>query len=90
MVKHTAFETKFEASTPGRGDRRAAGITTSSVPEPAPVRALRVNEAAARYGVSRYTIYKAIAEKMIPDVKLFGRRMIPVDALERLLQGEGA
>lgn len=48
-------------------------------------RALRVNDAAKSYGVSRSTIYKLMSAKKLATVKIAGRRLIPVDALEALL-----
>ena len=50
-------------------------------------RALRVNEAAAQYGMSRSTIYKIMAEGTLRTVKIGGRRLIPRDALEALIAG---
>ena len=50
-------------------------------------RALRVNEAAAQYGISRSTIYKIMAEGTLRTVKIGGRRLIPRDALEALIAG---
>jgi excisionase family DNA binding protein len=48
-------------------------------------RALRVNEAAALYGLSRSTIYVLMASGSLRSVKIRGRRLIPRDALEALL-----
>ena len=50
-------------------------------------RALRVNEASAQYGISRSTIYKIMSEGTLRTVKIGGRRLIPRDALEALLNG---
>jgi excisionase family DNA binding protein len=60
-------------------------ITTT----PAERRALRVNDAAFIYGVSRSSLYKLMSEGKLSTVKLAGRRLIPRDNLEALLR-EGA
>jgi excisionase family DNA binding protein len=60
-------------------------ITTA----PAERRALRVNDAAFIYGVSRSSLYKLMSEGKLSTVKLAGRRLIPRDNLEALLR-EGA
>ena len=51
-------------------------------------RAYRVNEAAAAYRLSRSTIYKLIAAGTLRSVKVGGRRLIPVEAIEALLAGD--
>jgi excisionase family DNA binding protein len=52
-------------------------------------RALRVLDACAAYGVSRSTIYKLMKTGKLRAVKIGGRRLIPRDALEALLnEGE--
>jgi excisionase family DNA binding protein len=48
-------------------------------------RAYRINEAVAAYRLSRSTIYKLIATGTLRTVKIGGRRLIPRDALEGLL-----
>jgi excisionase family DNA binding protein len=50
-------------------------------------RAFHVNEAISAYGLSRTTIYKLIKEGRLRTVKVAGRRLIPRDSLEALLQG---
>jgi len=57
--------------------------------EPDARRAYQVNEAAAAYRLSRSTLYKLIATGKLRTVKVGGRRLIPVDAMEALL-AEGA
>jgi excisionase family DNA binding protein len=52
-------------------------------------RAYRINEAVAAYRLSRSTLYKLIAAGTLRTVKIGGRRLIPRDALEALLN-EGA
>jgi excisionase family DNA binding protein len=52
---------------------------------PGEKRAYRVNEAVAAYRLSRSTIYKLIAVGTLRTVKIGGRRLIPRDALEALL-----
>lgn len=51
-------------------------------------RAYRIKEAAAAYRLSRTTLYKLIANGVLRSVKVGGRRLIPLDALEALLGGE--
>jgi excisionase family DNA binding protein len=48
-------------------------------------RAFRVNEAVAVYRLSRSTLYKLIAAGQLRTAKIGGRRLIPRDALEYLL-----
>jgi len=50
-------------------------------------RALRVNEAAALYGISRSTIYVLMARGTLRKVKIAGRRLVPRDAIEALISG---
>jgi len=50
-------------------------------------RALRVNEFCAAYGISRSTVYKLQAQGKLKTVLVAGRRLIPVDAAEALLNG---
>jgi len=58
-------------------------------PENKPVerRAYRVSEFCAAYGVSRSTVYKLQAEGKLRTVLIAGRRLIPVEAAEALLNG---
>ncbi len=48
-------------------------------------RAYHVKEAAAAYGLSRSTLYVMMANHVLRSVKVGGRRLIPVDAIEALL-----
>jgi excisionase family DNA binding protein len=50
-------------------------------------RAFHVKEAAAVYRLSRSTLYKLMAAGILRTVKVGGRRLIPRDALEALLEG---
>ncbi len=50
-------------------------------------RALRVNEAVAAYRLSRSTIYKLMGSGKLRTVKVGGRRLIPTDVLEALING---
>jgi excisionase family DNA binding protein len=52
-------------------------------------RAYQVNEAVATYRLSRSTIYKLMAAGTLRSVKVGGRRLIPVEALEALIGGGG-
>jgi excisionase family DNA binding protein len=56
---------------------------------PAESRALHVREAAATYRLSRTTLYKLMAAGTLRTVKIGGRRLIPRDAIEALLRGDG-
>lgn len=51
-------------------------------------RAYRVNEAVAAYGVGRTKLYALMKEGKLKTVKVGGRRLIPAESLEALLQGE--
>jgi hypothetical protein len=46
-------------------------------------RSLKLNDV---YGPSRSTVYNWIRLGLLPDIKIAGTRLIPVDAAERLLQ----
>ena len=50
---------------------------------------LRLDEAEAASGLSRSTLYELIKSGRLRAVKVAGRRLIPRDALEALLLGEG-
>ena len=73
-------------------DRRLESNPPQSSSERRNVRAMRVNEAAAAYGLSRATLYKLMARSGavggLRSVKIGGRRLIPVDALEALIAGD--
>jgi predicted DNA-binding transcriptional regulator AlpA len=49
-------------------------------------RALRVNDAAAAYGVGRSSLYNLMKQGKLPNVKIAGRRVIPCEAMEALLR----
>jgi excisionase family DNA binding protein len=50
-------------------------------------RAYQINEAADAYRLSRSTLYKLIAAGALRSVKVGGRRLIPVEAMEALIMG---
>ena len=50
-------------------------------------RAYQVNEAVAAYRLSRSTLYKLMAANTLRSVKVGGRRLIPVEALEAFFMG---
>ena len=50
-------------------------------------RAYQVDEAAAAYRLSRSTLYKLMAAGTLRSVKVGGRRLIPVEAIEALIAG---
>ena len=51
-------------------------------------RAYQVKEAAETYRLSKSTLYKLMATGQLRSVKVFGRRLIPVEALEALIAGD--
>jgi excisionase family DNA binding protein len=53
-------------------------------------RAYTVREFCKAYGIGRSTTYNLIAENKLRSVRVAGRRLIPADAAEALLHGEGA
>ncbi len=67
--------------TPNRAERRAA---QSNKPER---RALTLVEFCDCYRLSRTSAYKLINEGKLKTVLIAGRRLVPVDAAEALLQG---
>jgi excisionase family DNA binding protein len=52
-------------------------------------RAYLVNEAVADYRLSRSTIYKLMSAGKLRTVKIGGRRLIPVEAIEALIAAGG-
>jgi excisionase family DNA binding protein len=50
-------------------------------------RAYQVNEATTAYRLSRSTLYKLMSAGTLRSVKVGGRRLIPVEALEALIAG---
>lgn len=50
-------------------------------------RALHVKDAAKIYGWSRSTLYKMMKDGTLKSVRVGGRRLIPRDALEALING---
>jgi predicted DNA-binding transcriptional regulator AlpA len=52
-----------------------------------PRRALRMRDFCEGYGVSRATAYKLMKAGKLKTVRVAGRRLVPVDAAEALLQG---
>jgi excisionase family DNA binding protein len=50
-------------------------------------RAYQISEAVATYRLSRSTLYKLMAAGTLRSVKVGGRRLIPVEALEALIGG---
>ncbi len=60
---------------------------TPNAPPPADRLALTVDETAARLGISRPTAYEGVRTGTIPSVKIGRRILVPIAALERMLQG---
>jgi excisionase family DNA binding protein len=50
-------------------------------------RAYRVNDFCRLFGVGRTGLYKLLKEGKLPSVRIGGRRLIPADAAEALLNG---
>lgn len=50
-------------------------------------RAYRVNDFCKLYGIGRTGVYKLLKEGKLPSVVIGGRRLIPADAAESLLNG---
>ncbi len=55
--------------------------------EPVELRALSIIEAARASGLSRATLYRSIASGQLKTVKIGARRLVPVHALDALLNG---
>ena len=51
-------------------------------------RAYQINEATVAYRLSRSTLYKLMSAGTLRSVKVGGRRLIPVEALEALIAGD--
>jgi excisionase family DNA binding protein len=49
-------------------------------------RALSVEEAARAVGISRATLYRLVQQKRLATVKIGSRRLVPVSALDNLLE----
>jgi excisionase family DNA binding protein len=49
-------------------------------------RALSVEEAARAVGISRATLYRLVAQRRLATVKIGSRRLVPVAALDSLLE----
>lgn len=58
-------------------------------PNPHSPRAYRVQDFCKAFGVSRSTVYNLINDGKLRSVRVAGRRLIPADAAEALLNGEG-
>jgi excisionase family DNA binding protein len=59
-------------------------------PPPERPRAYRIADFCRAYGLSRSTVYKLMADGRLMTIKVAGRRLIPADAAEALLQREAA
>ena len=53
-------------------------------------RALSVAEAAQAVGLSRATLYRLVQQKRLATVKIGSRRLVPVSALDNLLEKAAA
>lgn len=53
-------------------------------------RALSVAEAARTIGLSRATVYRLVQQKRLATVKIGSRRLVPVTALDNLLEKAAA
>ena len=50
--------------------------------------ALRINDAARLAGLERTSIYELIKTGRLKTVKIAGRRLVPMSALRRLIEGQ--
>ena len=50
-------------------------------------RALSINEAAETCGLSRATLYRLIADGSLATLKVGARRLVPISAIDALLNG---
>jgi excisionase family DNA binding protein len=53
-------------------------------------RAYRIKDFCALYSISRSSAYKLMAEGKLRSIRVGGRRLIPKECAEALLQGEAA
>jgi excisionase family DNA binding protein len=53
-------------------------------------RALSVEEAARAVGISRATLYRLVQQRRLATVKIGSRRLVPVTALDNLLEKAAA
>jgi predicted DNA-binding transcriptional regulator AlpA len=56
-------------------------------PSELPRRALRMRDFCEGYGLSRATAYKLMRAGKLKTVRVAGRRLVPVEAAEALLEG---
>jgi excisionase family DNA binding protein len=59
----------------------------SNIPEKQQRRALSIRETAQACGLSRATIYRLIEQKKLVTLKIGARRLVPVSAIDALLNG---
>lgn len=59
-------------------------------PAPAPILAVRINDACRIVGVGRTTIYELISDGTLGLVKIGRASVIPMDDLRRLIAGRAA
>ncbi len=76
------FRTKRE--TMGHGPEQGQ----ASAGAPLAVRAIRVRQAVATYGMGKTKLYALMKEGKLRTVKHGGTRLIPVDAIEALLASD--
>ena len=50
---------------------------------------ISVREFKERHGLSRNLVYEQLRKGVLPSVRLGGRILIPVDALEQMMQRQG-
>lgn len=54
-----------------------------------PPLAISVDDAAHLLGISRYLAFEGVRDGSIPSVRIGRRILVPVAALERMLEGKG-
>jgi excisionase family DNA binding protein len=64
--------------------RRAIGVCPMTISDEKP-RAVSIVEAARMCGLSRATLYRLISQKKLKTLKIGGRRLVPVAAIDILL-----
>jgi excisionase family DNA binding protein len=80
---------RANSAHPPRGRKRKPEVQNANViVEPVatePKRAFTIKEAARIYSVSKSSLYNLIKAKVLPDVVVHGRRLLPRDAMEALI-----
>jgi len=75
-----------------RAERRNSFVSKATVAEAskAAPRLVSVADATVMLGLGPSTVWSMISEGRLPSVKLGGRRLVPVSAIDRIVEGAGA